>query len=103
MCAPPLPQFRSRRNAWQRRAMEWIAGMRSLDEEFDQLTAGAWRWNHPVICNEFGVFRKSASRRSRRVDFRGAQIFGETWDLMDDVGLHRRFWRRDQAQWSTCG
>jgi len=36
-----------------------------LDEEFDQVAAWAKRWNVPVTCNEFGVYRKTANAQDR--------------------------------------
>src|SRR2546425_11131916 len=35
-----------------------------LDEEFDQVVAWAERWNVPVTCNEFGVYRKRSEEHT---------------------------------------
>jgi len=36
-----------------------------IDAEFDQVVAWAQRWDVPVVCNEFGVYRKVASPSDR--------------------------------------
>jgi endoglucanase len=41
----------------------WNAGR--IDAEIGQVTAWAGRWSVPVICNEFGVYRKNAEPKDR--------------------------------------
>jgi aryl-phospho-beta-D-glucosidase BglC (GH1 family) len=36
-----------------------------IDAEFDQIAAWGKRWNVPLTCNEFGVYRKTANPQSR--------------------------------------
>lgn len=36
-----------------------------IDAEFDQVAAWGKRWNVPLTCNEFGVYRKTSNRQSR--------------------------------------
>ncbi len=36
-----------------------------IDTEFDQVAAWGKRWNVPLTCNEFGVYRKTANPQSR--------------------------------------
>ncbi len=36
-----------------------------IDAEFDQVAAWGKRWNVPLTCNEFGVYRKTANPQSR--------------------------------------
>ncbi len=36
-----------------------------VDTEFDQVAAWGKRWNVPLTCNEFGVYRKTANPQSR--------------------------------------
>jgi hypothetical protein len=36
-----------------------------VDVEFDQVVAWAKRWDVPVVCNEFGVYRKAANPADR--------------------------------------
>lgn len=69
-----------------------------MDEEFDQVAAWAKRWDVPIICNEFGVFRKEARPEDRAAwisDVRKSLEKHGIW--LDDVGLQRRIWSGDQA------
>jgi endoglucanase len=36
-----------------------------IDAEFDEVAAWGKRWNVPLTCNEFGVYRKTANPQSR--------------------------------------
>jgi aryl-phospho-beta-D-glucosidase BglC (GH1 family) len=36
-----------------------------IDAEFDEIAAWGKRWNVPLTCNEFGVYRKTANPQSR--------------------------------------
>jgi endoglucanase len=36
-----------------------------IDAEFDQVSAWAKRWDVPIVCNEFGVYRKVANPQDR--------------------------------------
>jgi aryl-phospho-beta-D-glucosidase BglC (GH1 family) len=36
-----------------------------IDAEFDEISAWGKRWNVPLTCNEFGVYRKTANPQSR--------------------------------------
>lgn len=61
-----------------------------MDEEFDQVSAWATRWNVPVICNEFGVFRKEARPEDRAAcisDVRKSlEKHGIGWTMWDYSG-----------------
>jgi aryl-phospho-beta-D-glucosidase BglC (GH1 family) len=61
-----------------------------IDEEFDQVSAWATHWNVPVICNEFGVYRKEARPEDRAVwisDVRKSlEKHGFGWTMWDYSG-----------------
>jgi endoglucanase len=61
-----------------------------MDQEFDQVAAWATRWNVPVICNEFGVFRKEARPQDRAAwisDVRTSlEKHGFGWTMWDYSG-----------------
>jgi hypothetical protein len=61
-----------------------------MDEEFDQVSAWARRWNVTVICNEFGVFRKEARPEDRAAwisDVRKSlEKHGIGWTMWDYSG-----------------
>jgi aryl-phospho-beta-D-glucosidase BglC (GH1 family) len=61
-----------------------------IDEEFDQVSAWATHWNIPVICNEFGVYRKEARPEDRAVwisDVRKSlEKHGFGWTMWDYSG-----------------
>jgi len=61
-----------------------------MDEEFDQVSAWARRWNVAVICNEFGVFRKEARPQDRAAwisDVRKSlEKHGIGWTMWDYSG-----------------
>ncbi len=66
----------------------WNAGR--IDEEFDQVSAWATRWNVAVICNEFGVYRKEARPEDRAAwisDVRKSlEKHGFGWTMWDYSG-----------------
>jgi endoglucanase len=61
-----------------------------IDAEFDQVVAWAGRWDVPVVCNEFGVYRKVASPWDRAAwlsDVRRAlEKRGIGWTMWDYSG-----------------
>jgi endoglucanase len=61
-----------------------------IDGEIAQVAAWASRWNVPVICNEFGVFRFAATPRDRAAwiaDTRAAlEHHGIGWTMWDYSG-----------------
>jgi len=66
----------------------WNAGR--IDGEIGQVAAWAKRWNVPVTCNEFGVYRKAASPRDRGAwisDVRTTlEKYGIGWTMWDYSG-----------------
>lgn len=67
---------------------EWNA--RRIDAEFAQLAAWAKKWDVPLICNEFGVYRKAANPDDRArwlSDVRtGLEKNGMGWTMWDYSG-----------------
>lgn len=61
-----------------------------MDEEFDQVSAWAAHWNVPVICNEFGVYRKESRPEDRAAwisDVRKSlENHGFGWTMWDYSG-----------------
>jgi endoglucanase len=61
-----------------------------VDSEIGQVAAWAKRWNVPVICNEFGVYRKSANPQDRAAwisDVRRAlEKYAIGWTMWDYSG-----------------
>ena len=61
-----------------------------MDEEFDQVSAWASHWNVPVICNEFGVYRKESRPEDRAAwisDVRKSlEKHGFGWTMWDYSG-----------------
>lgn len=61
-----------------------------IDTEFDQVTAWAKRWDVPVVCNEFGVYRKAANPFDRAAwlsDVRKSlEKHGIGWTMWDYSG-----------------
>jgi endoglucanase len=61
-----------------------------IDEEFDQVSAWAAHWNVPVICNEFGVYRKDSRPEARAAwisDVRKSlERHGIGWTMWDYSG-----------------
>jgi endoglucanase len=61
-----------------------------IDAEFDQVVAWAKRWNVPVTCNEFGVYRKAANPQDRAAwisDVRSSlERHGIGWTMWDYSG-----------------
>jgi endoglucanase len=61
-----------------------------MDAEFAQIEAWAKRWNVPITCNEFGVYRKAAKPEDRAAwlkDVRGAlEKHGIGWTMWDYSG-----------------
>ena len=61
-----------------------------VDGEIGQVAAWANRWNVPVTCNEFGVYRKAASPRDRAAwisDVRTTlEKYGIGWTMWDYSG-----------------
>jgi hypothetical protein len=65
-----------------------------IDVEFDQVAAWAKRWNVPVVCNEFGVYRKVASPHDRanwlsdvRTSLEKHGIGWTMWDYSGGFGI----------------
>lgn len=61
-----------------------------IDGEIGQVAAWARRWNVPVVCNEFGVYRKAANPRDRAAwisDVRTTlEKYGMGWTMWDYSG-----------------
>jgi aryl-phospho-beta-D-glucosidase BglC (GH1 family) len=61
-----------------------------IDAEFDQVTAWARHWDVPVVCNEFGVYRKVANPQDRAAwltDVRKSlEKHGIGWTMWDYSG-----------------
>jgi aryl-phospho-beta-D-glucosidase BglC (GH1 family) len=61
-----------------------------IDAEFDQIAAWGKRWNVPLTCNEFGVYRKTANPQSRAAwlaDVRASlEKRGIGWTMWDYSG-----------------
>lgn len=61
-----------------------------FDAEFDQVTAWAKRWNVPLVCNEFGAYRKAARPEDRAAwisDVRKSlEKHGIGWTMWDYSG-----------------
>jgi endoglucanase len=61
-----------------------------IDGEIGQVAAWAKRWNVPVTCNEFGVYRKAANPKDRAAwisDVRTTlEKFGIGWTMWDYSG-----------------
>jgi endoglucanase len=61
-----------------------------IDGEIGQVAAWAKRWNVPVTCNEFGVYRKAANPRDRAAwisDVRTTlEKYGIGWTMWDYSG-----------------
>jgi endoglucanase len=61
-----------------------------IDAEFDQVTAWATHWDVPVVCNEFGVYRKVANPQDRAAwlsDVRKSlEKHGIGWTMWDYSG-----------------
>jgi aryl-phospho-beta-D-glucosidase BglC (GH1 family) len=61
-----------------------------IDVEFDQVTAWARRWDVPVVCNEFGVYRRVAGPSDRAAwlsDVRKSlENHGIGWTMWDYSG-----------------
>jgi endoglucanase len=61
-----------------------------IDADFNQVAEWAHRWNVPVICNELGVYRKSADPADRAkwiTDVRtGLEKYGFGWAMWDYDG-----------------
>jgi aryl-phospho-beta-D-glucosidase BglC (GH1 family) len=61
-----------------------------IDGEIGQVAAWAKRWNVPVTCNEFGVYRKTANPQDRAAwisDVRTAlEKYGIGWTMWDYSG-----------------
>jgi endoglucanase len=86
MAAIPEP---AKRLAVARYGMDrWNAAR--MDEEFDQVSAWAAHWNVPVICNEFGVYRKESRPEDRAAwisDVRKSlEKHGFGWTMWDFSG-----------------
>ena len=65
-----------------------------INVEFDQVAAWAKRWNVPVVCNEFGVYRKVASPHDRanwlsdvRTSLEKHGIGWTMWDYSGGFGI----------------
>jgi endoglucanase len=65
-----------------------------INAEFDQVAAWANRWNVPVVCNEFGVYRKVASPHDRanwlsdaRTSLEKHGIGWTMWDYSGGFGI----------------
>jgi len=61
-----------------------------IDEEISQIAAWGKRWNVPLTCNEFGVYRKTASPTARAAwisDVRTTlERYGIGWTMWDYSG-----------------
>lgn len=61
-----------------------------IDEEIGQIAAWGKRWNVPLTCNEFGVYRKTASPKHRAAwisDVRTTlEKYGIGWTMWDYSG-----------------
>jgi aryl-phospho-beta-D-glucosidase BglC (GH1 family) len=61
-----------------------------IDEEISQIAAWGKRWNVPLTCNEFGVYRKAASPKDRVAwisDVRTTlEKYGIGWTMWDYSG-----------------
>jgi hypothetical protein len=61
-----------------------------IDAEIGQVAAWAKRWNVPVTCNEFGVYRKTANPQDRAAwisDVRTTlEKYGIGWTMWDYSG-----------------
>jgi aryl-phospho-beta-D-glucosidase BglC (GH1 family) len=61
-----------------------------IDMEIDQVAQWAKRWNVPLVCNEFGVYRKSADPQARATwihDVRSSlEHHGIGWAMWDYSG-----------------
>jgi endoglucanase len=61
-----------------------------IDEEIGQIAAWGKRWNVPLTCNEFGVYRKTASPKDRAAwisDVRTTlEKYGIGWTMWDYSG-----------------
>jgi endoglucanase len=61
-----------------------------IDEEIAQIAAWGKRWNVPLTCNEFGVYRKTATPKDRAAwisDVRTAlEKYGIGWTMWDYSG-----------------
>ncbi len=61
-----------------------------LDEEITQIAAWGQRWNVPLTCNEFGVYRKTAASKDRAAwisDVRTTlEKYGIGWTMWDYSG-----------------
>jgi endoglucanase len=70
-----------------------------IDGEIGQAAAWAKRWNVPLTCNEFGVYRKAARPEDRAAWISDVRTTREIWDWVDDVGLQRRIWGGGKSRW----
>jgi endoglucanase len=68
-----------------------------IDVEFDQVATWARHWNVPVVCNEFGVFRKVANPQDRaawlsdvRKSLEKHDIGWTMWDYSGGFGVVTR-------------
>jgi aryl-phospho-beta-D-glucosidase BglC (GH1 family) len=83
-----LPDAANRLQAIHYGLDRWNASR--IDGEIGQVAAWAKRWNVPVTCNEFGVYRKTASPQDRAAwisDVRTTlEKYGIGWTMWDYSG-----------------
>jgi endoglucanase len=88
LAAALLPDAVNRLQAIHYGLDRWNAAR--IDGEIGQVAAWAKRWNVPVTCNEFGVYRKAANPRDRAAwisDVRTTlEKYGIGWTMWDYSG-----------------
>jgi endoglucanase len=71
-----------------------------INVDFDQVAAWAQRWNVPVVCNEFGVYRKAAKPEDRAAWLRDVRTSlekrGIGWTVWDYSGGFGMVTKRDK-------
>jgi len=83
-----VPEARYKEELKRYGAEQWNA--KRIEAEFEQVAAWGKRWNVPLTCNEFGVYRNAAKAEDRAAwihDVRTAlEKYGIGWTMWDYAG-----------------